>query len=80
MKRFFKSLCLLLTALLLLISGVDCALDRLSLSPDEGAFALYNQKGQTLYTYRGDLAFCQLYLHPLRARFFPSHAGIAPRA
>jgi hypothetical protein len=80
MKRFFKTLCLLLAALLLLLSGVDSALDRLAVAPEQGAFTFYNKKGETLFSYRGDLAFCKLYTHSLRARFLPAHSGLAPRA
>ena len=75
MKRFFKTLCLLLAALLL--AGFRESIPRSTAWPSrrtQGAFTFYNQKGRNaFFAYGGDLALLQaLPAFRLRARFLPA--------
>jgi hypothetical protein len=55
MKRFLKTLGLLVLSLFLLVSGVDAGLDHLSRSATQSSFTLYNEKGDAIASYTGDL-------------------------
>jgi hypothetical protein len=81
-KRFLKTLVFLVVALLLVVSGVDTALDRLAASPAQASYTLYGQNGRALLSYDGDLTFCPIFIHPARVtpRPFQSRFGFAPRA
>ncbi len=64
MKRFLKILVLLIIGLFLLVSGVDAALDRLSHSVAQNSYTLYNDRGDVMVAYSGDLRYCPLYAKP----------------
>lgn len=51
-------------SLVLLASGVNAALDRLSQSPAENSYTFYNEKGQVLLSYSGDLSLCPMCAKP----------------
>ena len=63
-KRFLKVFTLLMIGLLLLVSGVDAALDRLADSPQGNSYTYYNNKGQVEVAYTGDLRLCPTYVRP----------------
>ena len=67
MKRFLKVLTLLVVALFALVSGVDVTLGHMSHAVTQSAFTCYNQKGQMVAAYDGNLALCQAYPKPLPA-------------
>jgi hypothetical protein len=70
-KRFFKTLSLVVLSLLLLVSGVDVTIGHLSRTPDQASFTWYDAGGRPLLQYRGDLAHCKIYSNPVRvARTF----------
>jgi hypothetical protein len=64
-KRFLKVLSLLVVALMLLASGVDATLDQLSRTPAQSSFVWYNEKGDAVLAYCGDLAQCKSFSHPI---------------
>ena len=55
MKRFLKTLALLMVSLFLVASGVDCALDRISHSMTQSAVTVYSEQGRVVLAYNGDL-------------------------
>jgi hypothetical protein len=59
-KRFLKTLSLLVVSLFMLASGVDCALDRLSQSPTQSSVLVYNEQGHVVVAYNGDLNSAKL--------------------
>jgi hypothetical protein len=59
-KRFLKTLALLIVSLFLVASGVDCALDRLSHSSTQSAVSVYNEQGRVVLAYNGDLNAAKL--------------------
>jgi hypothetical protein len=61
MKRHLKVFVLLMISLFVLMSGVDATLDHLAHAPSQNAFASYNQKGQVVVAYSGDLNGCKAY-------------------
>ena len=82
MHRLLKTIVFLVVATILLVSGVDTALGQLSASPTESTFALYDQSGQTLMSYNGDLNLCDRFTHLYRMapRAVQAPPAIAPRA
>jgi hypothetical protein len=64
MKRFLKTLALLIVSLFLLVSGVDAALDHLSHSPSQSSFIGYNEQGTVLFAYEGNLSECKVCVKP----------------
>ncbi len=64
MKRFLKILVLLTVSLFVLLSGIDLALDNLSHSSDQNSVTVYNEKGEAVLAYSGNL------------RNYPSYAKI----
>jgi|HubBroStandDraft_1064217.scaffolds.fasta_scaffold1207758_1 hypothetical protein len=60
MKRFLKVSVLLVVALFALVSGVDVTLDRMAKAETQSAFTYYDQKGQVVAYYSGNLAFCPI--------------------
>lgn len=73
MKRSLQIFTFLLVALLLLVSGVNTALDHLTSSPAQNSFTWYNEKGEIIMAYNGDLNQCRAYVKPGRTalpRFF----------
>ncbi len=64
MKRFLQVATLLVICLFVLVSGVDATLDHVTRTPAQNSFTWYNEKGNTVLAYNGDLASCQAYTHP----------------
>jgi len=64
MKRFLKTLVLLVVSLFLVVSGVDTALGRLSHSATQNSFTEYNEQGHVVLAYSGDLSACKAYAKP----------------
>jgi hypothetical protein len=64
-----------MVVLLLLVTGVDTALDRVASAPEQASFVYYNGRCRPVYAYNGNLAFCKIYNHTLITRI-----GVAPRA
>jgi len=64
MKRFLKTLALLVVSLFLLVSGVDAALDHLSHSPSQSSFVVYSEQGNVLFAYEGNLNECKVCVKP----------------
>ena len=64
MNRFLKVLALLVVSLFVLVSGVDVTLDHMSHAATQSAFTCYNQKGQVILAYNGDLALSAAYAKP----------------
>jgi hypothetical protein len=58
-KRFLKTLALLIVSLFLVVSGVDAALDHLSHSVTQNSFTVYNEQGTAVLAYDGDLSACK---------------------
>jgi hypothetical protein len=64
LNRFIKTLALLVVCLFVLVSGVDAALDHISRSVAQSSFTVYNEQGQTVLAYNGDLNACKLLAKP----------------
>ena len=64
MKRFLKTLALLVVCLLVIASGVNAALDHITQSPTQSSFTVYNPQGQTILVYNGDLTACKALAKP----------------
>jgi hypothetical protein len=56
MKRFLKTLSLLMAGLLLLVSGVDATLDHMTRSTMPSSYTWYNEKGDALFAYSGNFS------------------------
>jgi len=63
-KRFTVALALLTLGLLALVSSVNLALDRLTQSPEQNSFVIYDSQNRTLYAYDGNFSGNTLSLHP----------------
>jgi len=63
-KRFLKTLALLIVSLFLVVSGVDAALDHLSHSVTQSSFTVYDEQGTAILAYDGDLSACKAYAKP----------------
>jgi hypothetical protein len=59
-KRFLKVLVLLVVSLFMLMSGVDATLDHLTRSLSQSSYTLYDERGEILVSYTGDLALCHV--------------------
>ncbi len=55
MKRSLKIFTLLIMSLFVVVSGVDSALDHMSRSVSQSNCTLYNEKGEIVAVYTGDL-------------------------
>ncbi len=64
MKRFLKTLALLVASLFVVGSGVNAALDRLTHAPAQNSYTVYNADGIAVLAYRGDLSACRPYVRP----------------
>jgi len=64
MKRFLKTLALLMVSLFLLVSGVDAALDHISHAVTQSSFTVYDEQGAVLFAYEGNLNDCKVCLKP----------------
>jgi hypothetical protein len=63
-KRFLKTLVLLVVSLFLVVSGVDAALDHLSHANTQNSFTVYDEQGSVVLAYDGDLSVCKAYARP----------------
>jgi len=63
-KRFLTTFVLLIISLFLVASGVDAALDHLSHSVTQNSFTVYNEQGNVVLAYNGDLSACKAYARP----------------
>ncbi len=72
-RRFFITLTLLVTGLIALGAGVDRAMDRMTQSPAENSFVVYDPQGKTLYSYSGDLAAFNYSARPAPFLIVPLH-------
>jgi hypothetical protein len=63
-KRFLKTLALLIVSLFLVASGVDAALDHLSRGVTQNSFTVYNEQGTVILAYNGDLSVCKAFAKP----------------
>jgi hypothetical protein len=64
-KRFLKTLALLIVSLFLLVSGVDAALDHLSHGVTQNSLTVYNEQGTVVLAYNGDMSGCKVYVKPV---------------
>lgn len=64
MKRFLKTLTLLVVSLFLLVSGVNATLDRLTQSTEQTSFTFYNAKGNEVVAYNGKVGLYKVYAKP----------------
>ena len=64
MNRFWKVYFLLIASLLLLVSGVNGALEHFGDAASLPTFTCYDEQGRTLLTYQGDLDHCPFLMHP----------------
>ena len=64
MKRFLKTLVLLIVSLFLVVSGVNRALDHFSHSETQNSFTVYNEQGSVVLAYDGDLSAGKAYVKP----------------
>jgi hypothetical protein len=71
-KRFLKTLALLIVSLFLVASGVDAALDHLSRSASQNSITIYDEQGTAILAYDGDLNGCKVCVKPgtVAAPFF----------
>jgi len=76
MKRFLKVFTLLIVSLFLLVSGVNATLGHLSRSTMESSYTIFDDKGDVVASYTGDLRNCKLTLKPGR----PVHPEFIPRS
>jgi hypothetical protein len=67
MQRHLKIFTLLLVTLFLLMAGLNSVLDRQSRETKQSSFVWYNEKGEVILAYEGDLNLCQAYVKPLTA-------------
>ena len=55
MKQFLRIFTLLIVSLFLAVSGIDAALDHLSRSVTQSSLTGYNEQGNAILAYNGDL-------------------------
>lgn len=65
MKKFLKTFGLLMLGMFVLVSGIDSALDRVSSLPQHSCYTIYNEKGDVVIDYVGDLSLCKVYAKPV---------------
>ena len=63
-KRFLLTLSLLIVSLSALATGVNAALDHLTKSATQNSVVIYDDHGNALYAYNGNLANCTVTLRP----------------
>ncbi|HUB66418.1 MAG TPA: hypothetical protein VL981_02900 [Candidatus Methylacidiphilales bacterium] len=80
MKRFLKVSVLLMIALFALVSGVDVTLSHMAKAETQSAFTYYDQKGQIIADYSGNLAYCPIdpKPHVVTPATILTHASFAP--
>jgi len=64
-KRFFLTLGLLILGLSALAAGVNATLEHISQAPAQNSVVIYDEQGNTLYAYDGDLSGCTVSLRPV---------------
>ncbi len=64
MNKNFKTALVLFAAMLLLVFGVDAGLGKLARSEQQGSFTIYNEHGQAVFAYDGDLNSCRALTKP----------------
>ncbi len=64
-KRFLLTLVLLIVTLSALATGVNAALEHLAQAPVQNSVVIYDEQGNTLYAYNGDLSTCNVSLRPV---------------
>ena len=70
MKRFLKTFTLLTASLVLLVTGVDVALDHFSHSAAQNTVTVYTEQGGVILAYSGDLNGCKIFVKPTAAPNF----------
>jgi hypothetical protein len=63
-KRFLKTLTLLVVSLFLVVSGVEAGLNHFSHSTTQNSLTAYNEQGVIILAYSGDLNACKAYAKP----------------
>lgn len=63
-KRFLVTLGLLCVSLFALLTGVNAALDRMTDSPAQSSFVIYDDHGHALFAYSGNLNDCTVCVRP----------------
>jgi len=63
-KRSLKTFALLIMSLFVVVSGVDSALDHLNRSVSQSTCTVYNEKGEAVASYTGDLRIARPYVKP----------------
>jgi len=63
-KRFLLTLGLLTLSLFALVTGVNAALDHMSRTSTQNAVVIYDDQGNALYAYYGDLTNCTVVVRP----------------
>jgi len=62
MKRSLKVFTLVLVGLFLCVTGIDMTLDQQSSAVEQNSVVWYNEKGDVVLAYEGDLKFCPTYV------------------
>ncbi len=65
MNRFLKTSLVLVVSIFALVSGVDCTLDHMSRSASQSSFNWYNDQGQSVVSYQGNLTECRPFVKPI---------------
>jgi hypothetical protein len=63
-KRNLKTLALLVVSLFIVVSGVNAALDKQADSVTQNSFTVYNEQGNVIFAYQGDLNACRAFTKP----------------
>ncbi len=63
-KRFLIAFVLLLVVLSALATGVNAALERVTKSPSQSSFVVYDDQGRALFAYQGNLKDCNVCVRP----------------
>ena len=64
MNRFLKTSVVLLIAIFALVTGVDATLDHMTRSASQNSFNWYDERGESVVSFEGNLAECHSYLKP----------------
>jgi hypothetical protein len=63
-KRFLKTLLILVASLFLVASGVNVALDRIAHSTSQSSYTAYDERGAVIVVYRGDMTTSKAFAKP----------------
>jgi hypothetical protein len=58
-NKNLKLAVVLLASMVLLVTGVNAGLGHLTRSEQQGSFTIYNDRGQAVFAYEGDLSACR---------------------